>query len=103
MFGVDLGGEPCVDFTGTTTVTLQDAVGSTLVIAELDNQCTPGNSTNTSGNQLHSFGNPFYGDGTWTIVSGTGVFAGATGTGTVSYVAAGDALVEHYSGTITLP
>lgn len=96
-------GNPCTDFTGTTTITLQDAGLSTLVIAEVDTECTPGNSTNTSGSQLHSFGNPVIGQGTWTVIDGTGVFAGATGTGTTSYVGSGDALVIHYLGSVQLP
>ena len=96
-------GNPCTDFTGTTTITLQDAGLSTLVIAEVDTECTPGNSTNTAGSQLHAFGNPVIGQGTWTVIGGTGVFTGATGTGTTSYVGSGDALVIHYVGSVQLP
>ena len=96
-------GNPCTDFTGTTTITLQDAGLSTLVIAEVDTECTPGNSTNTAGSQLHAFGNPVIGQGTWTVIGGTGVFTGATGTGTTSYVGSGDALVIHYLGSVQLP
>jgi hypothetical protein len=94
-------GNPCSAFTGTTTMTLPD--GSTLVIAEVDTECTPGNSTNTPGSELHAFGNPVIGKGTWTVTSGTGVFAGATGAGTTSYVGSGDALVIHYLGSVQLP
>ena len=103
----ELEGEPqevdsCEHIMGTTTITLQDGNG-TLVIAEEETFCTPGNSTNTPGNQLHSFGNPGRAEGTWAVISGTGVFAGASGGGTLSYVAAGDVLNIRYSGTISLP
>ena len=34
---------------------------------------------------------------------GTGVFAGASGSGTLTSVGAGDAIVIHYSGTLAIP
>ena len=99
-------GEPeevdsCVHFMGTTTITLQDGSG-TLVIAEEETACTPGTSADAPGNQLHSFGNPANAEGTWAVTGGTGVFAGASGGGTLSFNAAGDALIIMYSGTVSL-
>jgi hypothetical protein len=53
---------------------------------------------------LVSYGNPVLSTGTFEIVegSGTGIFEGATGSCTVSFVFAGAALVVTYEGTITL-
>jgi hypothetical protein len=102
-----LEGEPeevdsCIHFMGTTTITLQDGSGS-LLIAEEETECSPGNAGDAPGNQLHSFGNPAKAEGTWAVTGGTGVFAGASGGGTLSFNAAGDALIIMYSGTISLP
>lgn len=46
--------------------------------------------------------NPLLG-GTWSIVDGTGVFAGATGNGTISGVLNPVMDVVQYRGTITIP
>ena len=94
--------DSCFHFQGTTTMTLQDGSG-TLVIAEEETLCTPGNSANAPGNMLHSFGNPGSAEGTWVAINGTGVFAGAAGGGTLSYVSGGDALIIRYFGTVSIP
>lgn len=41
--------------------------------------------------------------GTYVVLGGTGVFAGATCGGSLIGVGAGDGIVIHYSGTLTLP
>ena len=46
--------------------------------------------------------NPLVG-GTWTIIDSTGVFAGATGTGTITGVLNPVMDVVQYRGTITIP
>ncbi len=90
--------------TGTTrTVTFGD--GSTLVLAEeysFEGFMTPGNSTNAPG-QLVSFGNPAFQSGTFEVIGATGSLAGATGSGTISQVLAGNTIQIFFSGTITLP
>ena len=65
--------------------------------------CTPGASADSPGNRLHSFGNPVKAEGTFMISAGTGVFEGASGSGTLHLAAAGDGLVISYDGTITTP
>jgi hypothetical protein len=64
--------------------------------------CFPGKSTLAPG-AAKSFGNPFNIEATFTIVTGTGVFAGAQGSGTDLSKAAGDTGHSRLSGSITLP
>ena len=90
----------CVDVTGRRTLTF--AGGDRLVLEETGTLCTPGNSGNAPG-AAKSFGNPFTLDFTWSIVSGTGRFAGASGSGTGTDRLAGDAGHATLTGTITLP
>jgi hypothetical protein len=100
-----VSGEPvdsCFHAIFVATMTLQDGSG-TLVIEEDDTFCTPGGSTDAPGNQLHSFGNPFTIEGTWVVISGTGVFEGATGGGTNTATSGGDVIIDRYAGTIQLP
>jgi hypothetical protein len=100
-----ISGEPvdsCFHAIFVATMTLLDGSG-TLVTEEDDTFCTPGSSGDSPGNQLHSFGNPFSIEGTWVVLSGTGVFAGATGGGTNSARGAGDVIIDTYAGTIELP
>ena len=66
--------------TGTATIQLED--GSSLVLDEAGTYCLPGGSTFAPGNFFHSYGNPWKIDATYDVVGGTGVFAGATGSGT---------------------
>jgi hypothetical protein len=100
-----ISGEPvdsCFHAIFLATIELQDGSG-TLVLQEDDTFCTPGNSGGAPGNQLHSFGNPFSIEGTWVVISGTGDFEGATGSGTNSSQAGGDVIIDKYAGTIELP
>lgn len=90
----------CSPLTLIRTITLTN--GSSLVTEETGTVCFPGRSFGTPGS-AHSFGNPGFFTGTYEIVEGTGVFAGATGAGTSRFMAAGDAAKSTLSGTITLP
>ena len=90
----------CSPLTLIRTITLTD--GSTLVTEETGTVCFPGVTFTTPGT-AHSFGNPGFFTGTYVIVEGTGVFEGATGSGTSSFKAAGDASHSTLSGRITLP
>jgi len=90
----------CSPLTLIRTITLTD--GSTLVTEETGTICFPGVTFENPGSFL-SFGNPGFFTGTYVIVEGTGVFEGATGSGTSSFKAAGDTSRSTLSGTITLP
>ena len=85
--------------TGLQTNTFAD--GSTLTTSDVYLNCFPGRSNLATGTAV-SFGNPSTGTGTWTVEEGTGIFAGATGGGTVFTRAAGDVLHITYEGTIVL-
>lgn len=85
----------------TRTLTFED--GSTLVLFEEYPEPTfPGNSTNAPG-ALVSFGNPYSAEGTWRIIGATDSLAGASGTGDVIQMGAGNTLNFWYTGSITLP
>ena len=88
---------------GTKTITLESD-GSTLVMHEtLVLFETPGASGEAPGAQS-SFGNPYTIVVTWEADPelSTGIFAGATGSGTTSVVAAGDVIIVTTEGTLTL-
>ena len=85
------------------TITFAD--GSTVVLHEVyEEPVYPGASHDAPGSLL-SFGNPFAQEGTWEAVagSGTGGLAGATGSGTVELMGAGNTLQFWFTGTITTP
>ena len=84
---------------GCTLRTMWLENGSTLVThGATTGVDIPGNS-----DEAESTANPAWIRGTWTIVGGTGDFAGATGSGTGDiHVAAGQS-TTHLTGTITLP
>ncbi len=90
----------CSPLTLLRTITLTD--GSTLVTEETGTVCFPGVTFGTPGS-FRSYGNPAFFTGTYTIVEGTGVFEGATGSGTSTFKNAGDVVHATLSGTITLP
>jgi hypothetical protein len=79
-----------------------DSDGSTLDLVLDAAICYPGASQDASDSP-RAQGDPFQATGTFAIVGGTGVFAGATGSGTLTSVGAGDAIVIHYSGTLVIP
>ena len=93
----------CGTATARRTITLAGGTGS-LVLAEQGSVCFPGKSFFTPGAANgHSYGNPALLDLTWTVTGGTGVFAGATGSGTDSFRNAGDSGHSDLAGTLTLP
>jgi hypothetical protein len=93
-------GTSCIEFTATSTITLDD--GSTLSLEASGIRCPVGGSHDAPGH-LISYGNPVSTTGTFTITAGTGIFAGASGSGTFLASFAGDVQVTELSGTITLP
>lgn len=90
----------CGDTTFLYTITLASGAG-TLVLTGDGTVCFPGRSTLAPG-AMKSFGNPFKVTFTWTVTGGTGIFAGATGSGTGVTKAAGESGHTELSGTITL-
>jgi hypothetical protein len=90
----------CADVVLRRTITLAD--GSSLVLMETGTVCFPGKSSLAPGS-AKSFGNPFRIEATFTIVSGTGIFEGAQGSGTDVIMTAGDTGHSELSGLITLP
>ena len=93
----------CGSTTVRRTITLSSGEGS-LVLTESGTVCFPGRSFFTPGaSSGHSYGNPTRLSLTWAVTSATGVFAGASGTGTDSSGLAGDAGHSSLSGTLTLP
>jgi len=93
----------CGTSTARRVITLSDGTGS-LVLAEAGSVCFPGKSFFTPGAASgHSYGNPVVLELTWTVSGGTGVFAGASGSGTDSFRNAGDSGHADLTGTLTLP
>ena len=89
---------------GTYAITLASDPTSTLVVQLTSlSDGSPGQSTDAPG-QLVSYGNPQYELRSWEAVPelSTGIFAGATGSGTQFVHAAGDVLIFDMDGTLTL-
>jgi hypothetical protein len=86
--------ESCADVTGTVTFTLLD--GSRLTLDESSEPCGTG-QTFFKGD---GYGNPAYQNGSWTVQSATGQFAGMTGSGTSSAHLAGAHFSATYIGTL---
>jgi hypothetical protein len=82
--------------------TLTFADGSTLVLAEDEfiSERIPGKSADAPGAEV-GFGHPFFAEITWVVVGGTGVFAGASGSGTQIVQGAGDVVNIKMIGTLT--
>ena len=95
-----IGDTNCADLSAVRTITLVSGP-STLELDEVGTVCFPGNSTFAPGAQK-SFGNPGKIQTTFTVSGGTGVFAGATGSGTARDMPAGDEGHASLSGTLTL-
>jgi hypothetical protein len=87
-------GTDCRSLTAVRTITLDDGSGS-LALAESGTVCPPDANANTAT------GGAFTVDKTYTVTSGTGVFAGATGSGSDINRSAGNSQVSVISGTIT--
>jgi hypothetical protein len=90
----------CLAVTAVVTITLADQSGSFAADATAT-VCFPGNS-HTAPGHLKSLGNPFKATGSFVITGGTGVFAGATGSGTATLSGAGAQTALDATGTITL-
>jgi len=88
-------------FALTATMTLTFASGDELVLDTAGTACWAGNAANAPGSQ-RSWGNPVTDSGSWTVASGTGDFAGASGDGTFVMRAAGAALHGTIEGTLEL-
>jgi len=96
-----IGDTNCADLSAVRTITLASD-GSTLELDEVGTVCFPGNSSFAPGAQK-SFGNPGKIETTFAVSGGSGVFDGATGSGTDSDMPAGDSGHASLSGTLTLP
>jgi hypothetical protein len=90
----------CGDTTIRYTITLSSGTGTLTLLGD-GTVCFPGNSTFAPG-AMKSFGNPFRLTFTWTVTGGTGVFAGASGSGTGLSKGAGESGHTALSGVITL-
>jgi hypothetical protein len=91
----------CGPASAMVTLDLTSGAGGLDVLVE-GQICYPGNSHGAPGH-LTSFGNPLTFSGTYAIIAGTGVFAGASGSGTATLKAAGALIRARATGTLTLP
>ena len=97
--GVDLCGSGVIQGFGTVTTTFSFASGERVFTLDSDGSTLRLllQPTDTTGSRLN---------GTWTIVGGTGVFSGASGTGELWAIGTGApefSDTAHFRGTITLP
>ena len=88
---------------GTKTITLAGGVSTLVMHEDLVLFETPGASQEAPGAQK-SFGNPYMLVVSWVADPdlSTGIFAGATGTGTTSVVSGGDVIIITTEGTLIL-
>lgn len=90
-------GTDCLQILAVRSITLEDGSGS-LTLDETGTLCPP----NDQAGQ-HAIGGPYTVAKTYTVAAGTGVFAGATGSGSDVNRSAGNSQVSVLSGVITLP
>jgi hypothetical protein len=88
---VPIAGSTCVAVAGTREITLEDGTGA-LVSSFSGVRCPLGQG-----------GHAFRVEFSYTITGGSGVFAGATGSGTGINTTAGNVQVVSLAGTLTLP
>ena len=92
---VPIPGTDCLALTAVRTLTLAD--GDSLTLSESGTKCPPSDSAGQNAQ-----GRPYTVAKMFTIIGGTGIFAGATGSGTDVNRSAGNSQVSVISGTITL-
>jgi hypothetical protein len=92
---VPIAGTDCFQLSAVRTITLTDGSG-TVTLAETGTKCPPSSEAGQAA------GDPYTVAKTYTVVAGTGVFAGATGSGTDINRSAGNSQVSVLSGTLTL-
>ena len=80
----------CADFVSDVTLT-DPATGSTILKRDVGETCGPFRP---------SLDNTYRASGTYTIIGGTGVYEGATGSGTFQFVQTGDQLTGSEDGNI---
>jgi hypothetical protein len=93
--GFGPGPDNCAAVTAVRELTL-DSDGSTIALALAGVLCPQGNGGHAPGKA----------SGTFTVIGGTGQFAGATGSGAVDAQATGvprPSDTANYNGTLTLP
>jgi hypothetical protein len=88
----------CAAYGATVVFTLRDA--STLTLTETGTVCGPGGSFIPVPAPGGSFGNPVEGIGSWIVETGTGQFAGMTGSGTDTFLSAGANAIASYTGVL---
>lgn len=93
---VSIPGTECFELSAVRTITLTDGSGS-LTLAETGTKCPPSSEAGQAD------GNPYTVAKTYTVAAGTGIFAGATGSGTDINRSAGNSQVSVLSGTLSLP
>jgi len=91
-----LNGTDCRLLTAVRTITLNSGQGA-LTLDEHGILCPPSDSASNAA------GGPYTVNKTYVIAGGTGVFAGATGSGSDINRSAGDSQVSVISGTLTTP
>lgn len=91
----------CFVLTFQEDIVLADGSG-TLTLQETGSLCYPTAAAGSARGAVsgRSFGNPTSGTLTYTVSGGSGVFAGASGTGTVEFFAAGEVGTKTVSGSI---
>jgi hypothetical protein len=90
---------PCATASYVATV---EAAGGSLELTANGTLCPIGNSGSAPGSAT-SYGNPVSLRGSYTIVDGSGVFAGASGSGSFLDHFAGDVQTLDLNGTLALP
>jgi hypothetical protein len=91
----------CGTLTAEEIITLDDGSGS-LRLAESGTVCGASPGSTFAPGAEHSFGNPYSLDLTYTVKGGTGIFANAKGTGSVTIRTAGESGHKTVSGTLVL-
>ena len=90
----------CQALTALVFIDLSNGQGSLTLLADGE-VCYPGKSNDTPGSQ-HSFGNPARIDATYEVTDGTGVFEGASGSGSATLRTAGAQNKLSLSGVLDL-